>query len=63
MQQNVLINSHQNSKSYQKYLNLFSLQKLSWIIIFFGIAIRLVQAVIKKYGYFSLMLMLVAKII
>ncbi len=43
MQQNILISSNQNSKPNQKYLNLFSPQKLSWVIICFGIAIRLVQ--------------------
>jgi 4-amino-4-deoxy-L-arabinose transferase-like glycosyltransferase len=42
MQQNILLNSNQ-SKPKQKYLNLFSPQKLSWAIIFFGVAVRLVQ--------------------
>ena len=43
MSQDVLVNSNKNSNTNQKYLNLFSPQKLSWIIIGFGIAIRLVQ--------------------
>ncbi|MGB6295745.1 MAG: glycosyltransferase family 39 protein [Rivularia sp. (in: cyanobacteria)] len=43
MQQNLFIDSNQNSKANQKYKNLFSPQKLSWVIICFGIAVRLVQ--------------------
>ena len=43
MSQDILINSNKDSNSNQKYLNLFSPQNLSWIIIGFGIAIRLVQ--------------------
>lgn len=43
MQQNVVIEPNQNSKPNQKYKNLFSPQKLSWFIICFGIAVRLVQ--------------------
>ena len=43
MQQDILIDSHQNSKHNQKYKDLFSPQKLSWVIICFGIAVRLVQ--------------------
>lgn len=43
MQQNVVIDPNQNSKPNHKYKNLFSPQKLSWFIICFGIAVRLVQ--------------------
>lgn len=43
MQQNVLTDSNPNSKPNQKYKKLFSPQKLSWVIICFGIAVRLVQ--------------------
>lgn len=43
MQQNLLIDPNQNSKPNHKYKNLFSAQKLSWVIICFGIAVRLVQ--------------------
>jgi len=43
MPQDVLINPDKNSNSNQQNINLLSPQKLSWIIISFGIAIRLVQ--------------------
>lgn len=43
MQQNLSKKINQNTKSNKKYIKLFSPETLSWIIISFGIAIRLVQ--------------------